>query len=52
MVLLGVYCSVTGAAVAIAARWSVRHRPLFETMGGGLFLAGLGLAGASFALVA
>lgn len=52
MVLLGVYCIVTGACVAVAARWSARYRPLFETMGGGLFLMGLGLAGANFILVA
>ncbi len=52
MMMLGVYCIVTGACVAVAARRSVRHRAVFETMGGGLFLAGLGLAGAGFALVA
>jgi hypothetical protein len=49
---LGVYCLVTGAGVAVAARWSPRYRPVFEMMGGGLVLAGLGLAGAGFVLVA
>jgi hypothetical protein len=52
MMMLGVYFVVTGACVAAAAGRSARFRPLFETMGGGLFMAGLGLTGAGLALVA
>ncbi|MBE7197391.1 MAG: hypothetical protein INR70_06265 [Parafilimonas terrae] len=52
MIVFGIYCLVTGAAVAFASRRSLRHRALFEMMGGGLVLAGLGFTGAGFILVA
>ncbi|GJD36636.1 hypothetical protein [Methylobacterium aerolatum] len=52
MVWLGVACLVIGSCVAVAARRSPRRRRMFETVSGGLFLAGLGLVGAGFVLVA
>ena len=52
MVWLGISCLVTGACLAVAARRSPRRRRMFETVSGGLLLAGLGLIGARFVLVA
>jgi Na+/phosphate symporter len=52
MMSLGVFCIVAGAIIVAASRWTRRQRPVFEAIGGGLFLMGLGLAGAAFALVA
>lgn len=52
MMSLGVFCIVSGAGTVAASLWTRHQRPLFETMGGGLFLAGLGLTGSAFALVA
>lgn len=51
MLLLGVYCAVSGLALAAGSLWSQRHRPVLEAIGGSLFLAGLGFAGADFVLV-
>ena len=50
MMALGVYCIVAGTGMAAGSLWSRRYRPVLEMMGGGLFLAGLGFAGANFAL--
>jgi hypothetical protein len=50
MMGLGVFCVVAGAGLAAASLWAPRHRALLEGMGGGLFLAGLGCAGADLAL--
>ncbi|SDM99593.1 hypothetical protein SAMN05216360_10511 [Methylobacterium phyllostachyos] len=50
MMSLGVYCIVAGTGMAAGSLWSRRYRAVLEMMGGGLFLAGLGFAGANFAL--
>jgi hypothetical protein len=52
MMSLGVFCVVAGTCMATASLWSSRYRALLEVMGGSLFLAGLGFAGATFALAA
>jgi hypothetical protein len=46
----GGFCVVAGAGLAAASLWAPRHRALLEGMGGCLFLAGLGCAGADLAL--
>ncbi|GJE40410.1 hypothetical protein [Methylobacterium persicinum] len=51
MIPLGVFCIVAGAGIVAGSLWTRRQRPVFEMVGGGLFLAGLGLAGAAFVLV-
>lgn len=50
MMALGVFCVVTGTSLAVASLWAPRYRAILEVMGGGLFLAGLGCAGADLAL--
>ena len=51
MLSLGVFCVVSGVAVAVGSLWSRRYRPVLEAIGGSLFLVGLGFAGADFVLV-
>ncbi len=50
MMALGVFCVVAGAGMAAGSLWSPRYRAILEVIGGSLFLAGLGFAGAEFAL--
>ncbi|MCJ2050187.1 hypothetical protein [Methylobacterium sp. J-070] len=50
MMSLGVYCGVAGIGMAAGSLWYPRYRAILEVMGGSLFLAGLGFAGANFAL--
>ncbi|MEL6059240.1 MULTISPECIES: hypothetical protein [unclassified Methylobacterium] len=50
MMSLGVFCVVAGTSMAAGSLWSPRYRAILEVMGGSLFLAGLGFAGATFAL--
>jgi hypothetical protein len=50
MMSLGVFCVVAGTSMAAGSLWSARYRAILEVMGGSLFLAGLGFAGATFAL--
>ncbi|MBP1180657.1 hypothetical protein [Methylobacterium sp. PvR107] len=50
MMALGVFCVVAGVSMAAGSLWSPRYRAILEVMGGSLFLAGLGLAGADLAL--
>lgn len=52
MMSLGVFCIVSGAGTVAASLRAPRQRQLFEVMGGGLLVVGLGFAGAAFALVA
>jgi ABC-type transport system involved in cytochrome c biogenesis permease subunit len=52
MISLGVVCVVAGVGTIAGSLWTRRKRPVFEMIGGGLFLAGLGLAGSAFILVA
>ena len=50
MMSLGVFCVVAGVSMAAGSLWSPRYRAVLEVMGGSLFLAGLGFAGADFVL--
>ncbi|MCJ2019555.1 hypothetical protein MKK84_19305 [Methylobacterium sp. E-065] len=50
MMSLGVFCVVAGVSMAASSLWSSRYRAILEVMGGGLFVAGLGFAGADFVL--
>ena len=50
MMSLGVFCVVAGVSVAAGSLWTPRYRAILEVMGGSLFLAGLGFAGANLAL--
>jgi hypothetical protein len=50
MILLGALSVAAGIGLAAASLRSPRHRALLELAGGGLFLVGLGLAGANLAL--
>lgn len=50
MMLLGVFCVVAGVSMAVGSLWSPRYRAILKVMGGGLFVVGLGFAGADFAL--
>jgi hypothetical protein len=50
MMSLGVFCVVAGVSMAAGSLWTPRYRAILEVMGGSLFLAGLGFAGANLAL--
>lgn len=50
MMSLGVFCVVAGVSMAAGSLWTSRYRAILEVMGGSLFLAGLGFAGANLAL--
>jgi hypothetical protein len=50
MMALGVFCVVAGVSMAAGSLWSPRYRAVLEVMGGSLFLAGLGFAGADLTL--
>ncbi|MDP4006221.1 hypothetical protein [Methylobacterium sp. NEAU K] len=50
MMSLGVFCVVAGIGLVVGSLWSARYRAILEVMGGSLFLAGLGFAGADLAL--
>ena len=50
MLGLGVFCVVAGTGLAVGSLWSPRYRAILEVIGGSLFLAGLGCAGADLAL--
>ena len=50
MMPLGVFCVVAGVSMAAGSLWSPRYRAVLEVMGGGLFIVGLGFAGADFVL--
>ena len=50
MMGLGVFCVAAGTGLVAASLWAPRYRALLERMGGCLFLAGLGFAGADLAL--
>lgn len=50
MMPLGVFCVVAGISMATGSLWSPRYRAILEVMGGGLFVVGLGFAGADFVL--
>ena len=52
MMSLGVFCVVAGIGMAAGSLWAPRYRALLEVMGGSLFVAGLGFAGADFILAA
>lgn len=47
---LGVFCVVAGVSMAAGSLRSPRYRAILEVMGGGLFIAGLGFAGADIVL--
>ncbi|MBE7201081.1 MAG: hypothetical protein INR70_25210 [Parafilimonas terrae] len=51
MMSLGVLCFVAGVGMAAGSDRFPRHQSLLEVIGGSLFVAGLGFAGADFALV-
>jgi hypothetical protein len=50
MMPLGVFCVAAGVSMAAGSLWSPRYRAVLEVMGGSLFVAGLGFAGADFVL--
>ncbi|QGY04773.1 hypothetical protein MMSR116_24850 [Methylobacterium mesophilicum SR1.6/6] len=50
MLSLGLFCFVAGVGLAASSDRFPRHKAILEAMGGSLFVAGLGFAGADFAL--